>query len=417
MEPNAPQPQMTYVQRAEALVQHFASLTTYARKLAFPPLREASHAPIVQPGWSRGRKMCFTLMHPVALAFEANKAEWLSLLLSFWYIVLILWINSALLILGVSPITRTTTAPTTTSTSTISGWLSFLFLLLILGFLLLVVAIIPITYWSWLDFWRDQRYKRTWRILSTLIFIALVGGFTHKLLWPHLPSALKTALWYMAPDTIRFLLAYAGFLLPTATVLYRLGGEVLVWGIRVFVILPVQYFQSAHHPLSKDTILKLAQEAIPLNTEEKLHWKLADISREELQILRALSEANREATDKRLIPAALIFGIIGVFGNTKTFSNAVDGVFAAVNRTLSQTQMSWEAIIQSVLVGLSLAVIFSFVGLLLTLFANLITQSLVIEACIVAEYARGPETRTAQVPPSSATRQELPKWLRWSWRQ
>ncbi len=104
---------------------------------------------------------------------------------------------------------------------------------------------------------------------------------------------------------------------------------------------------------------------------------------------------NREGTDKRIIPAAIVLALLGIFASNPAFTNWVSGRINDLNSLISnipQTilgisipQITWAlfSILWPVFVGLLSLIPISY----FLLFRNLVVQSYIIEACTVAEYA------------------------------
>jgi len=115
-----------------------------------------------------------------------------------------------------------------------------------------------------------------------------------------------------------------------------------------------------------------------------------ELSPVELEMLRRWAVANREGSDKRLLPTAVLFGILGVFGNTRTVTAAIDNVVIWVYDVfaLRFTERGLTFMGKWSMFAFPLLFVMMFFGTLLSLFRNLVTQSLIIEVCIVTEYGR-----------------------------
>ena len=61
------------------------------------------------------------------------------------------------------------------------------------------------------------------------------------------------------------------------------------------------------------TVMELASEEIQSTQPDIAPWKLSDLPKTEVTVLRQWAEANREGSEKRTIPAFLIAALIGVF--------------------------------------------------------------------------------------------------------
>jgi hypothetical protein len=104
-----------------------------------------------------------------------------------------------------------------------------------------------------------------------------------------------------------------------------------------------------------------------------------------------------------------VFGVLGIFADTKTFSDFVDRTLVFLYKALTpHADLGWQSEKLLVATGefigavLILSLIGIFVNLVLSLFANLVVQSVITEACIVAEYARSQQTMTEEMGPRAS---------------
>jgi len=364
------------------LLDRFSALVEHAQTIAFPPLRKGVTAPPDMTDWSKLRRIAFTISSPWPTTLtETNFAD---VMLVVWVVVSLYWYVVATVffhhIFG--------TLPPTAPKSEQPIWVE----IIVYAILALTVALIPAAYWCWREFFRDQRYPRSWRVILTLIFVGIVVSSPYWLLAPEHQARFPDLLLGDLHLMFLFVVAYLLFVIPQGTFYYRLAMDVLVlsarllWGVR-------EYLRSTHSPFPKELVRKLALEPVPIDGNEGKKWRLVELTKEELKSLRRWAAANREGTDKRLLPTALLFGVLGVFADTQTFSDAIDSVlawlynsfitFVGVKRDISPLATMGRFMVAAFVVALGMV----FIGAMLSLFRNLVTQSLIIEACIVAEYA------------------------------
>jgi len=246
------------------------------------------------------------------------------------------------------------------------------------------------SYWRWIEFFRDRRYPAYWRLILTLLFAAMVISFPNWGLDAEWRNLFSSRVLQDYRGLRQFVLISVRFLIPLGTFYYMLAVDTVVFGTWLLRVI-FEYLRSAHSPLPKDLIRELALEPIPSSRGERKGWRLTELAEAELESLRKWAAANREGTDKRLLPTAVLFGVLATFANTQTFNRAIDRVLVWSAEVLSTgplvsegvlTFMGKEIVLASVLL---LGMVFLYQ--LLLLFRNLVTQSLIIEACIVVEYA------------------------------
>lgn len=393
-----------YQEHAQALFKCFESLTAYTRQQLFASARRATPQPL--PAKWPQQVLKFLLRSP-ELDYEAG-SEWIPFALMFWPIIVMQWGNTAWQILGLSPLA--VSRPTTTATTTASLWLALPVIVFVLLLLLAALAAIFSSYWGWVDFWRDCRYSPNYRVGYTLLCTVFVIGLTIGGLPPLMPQALRDNLWQDRAVTIKVVSVYLLLLVPAITVTYRLTVGFVLWFVKGVLVGLLRYIVGMHHPLPARILHKLSLEPIPLNTtpDDKLPeptWQLADLSPEDLEFLREWAQANREATEKRLLPTTVLFGAVGLFADTDAFNNAVQGALKFLELIFT-TDIWW--------LNMTIPFIFIWVTVfvisMLRLIENVIVQSLIIEACMVAAHAQ----RTTN-PPNPATQATPVKkcWFRW----
>lgn len=381
-----------YATHVDALLDRFSALVGHAQTIAFPPLRKGATALPDMMGWSKFRRIAFTISSPWPATLK--ETTFTDVMLLVWMVVSLYWYVAAAVffhhIFG--------TLPPTTPKPEQPIWVE----IIVYVILALTVALIPAAYWGWREFFRDQRYPHGWRVVLTLIFVGIVVSSPYWLLAPEHRAQFPDLLLGDPHLMFLFVVAYLLFVIPQGTFYYRLAMDVLVlsarllWGVR-------EYLRSTHSPFPKELVRKLALEPVPIDGNEGKKWRLVELTKGELKSLRKWAVANREGTDKRLLPTAILFGVLGVFADTQTFSDAIDSVlawlynsfitFVGVKKDISPLTTMGRFVVAAFVVALGMV----FIGAMLSLFRNLVAQSLIIEACIVAEYAReqcqGPDSK------------------------
>jgi len=375
--------QSPYAVHVDALLGCFSTLVEHAQTLAFPPLRKGVTAPPDMTGWSKIRQIAFTISSPLPTTFTAETIDRSLLVLFVWLIISMYWGFAADIVIGhifgvPQPISPKPEEPLWVE---IVAW----------PLLVLTVILIPMAYWRWIEFFRDRRYPGIWRLILTIGFVGIVISSPYWLLDPEYRVQFPALLLEEQRSLILLITTYLLFVIPTGTSYYTLAIDTLVLSLRLLGV-TLKYLQSAHNPLPKELIRKLALEPIPVAESKGKEWRLIELTKAELETLRRWATANREGTDKRLIPTAVLFGVLSVFANTRAFSNVADKVLAWLSDSFvtvvgAKGTPLLPATRRFLALGIVLALGMLFINALLLLFRNLVTQSLIIEACIVAEYA------------------------------
>ena len=386
----------TWEEQGDELLSRLAALVKYAQKLAFPQLRKGASAPPDQTGWSRFRRIIYALASPLPSTITKNRVF-------FFWTSLVGWLSCSYFWVGIAQalieyIFGVPSSPANSEPPLGMQIAAAVFLVLILCWALLA-------YWRWIEFFRDRRYPITWRVILSLAFVGFTLSSPYWLLdseYRHLfPAVLQEG-----SNLMLFLVSYLFFLIPTFTLCYMLTIDLLVMGGWLLRAL-IEYLQSAHDPFPKELVRRLALEPIPIDQDIDETWRLVDLSEAELTALHRWSASNRESTDKRLLPTAVLFGIMGLFANTAAFSDAIDWVLTWLSKPLlvlirDDPTLLWSFAGRTFAIAIVGPLIIMFLYTLLLLFRNLVAQSLIMEACIVAEYARSQQTETEQREPRAS---------------
>jgi hypothetical protein len=147
------------------------------------------------------------------------------------------------------------------------------------------------------------------------------------------------------------------------------------------------FIVTLHTPIATNKIRKIALD--PIKDQYNRTWRLVDLPGEQIEVLRQWALVNREGTDIRLIPVAIVLALVGIFAEGILISG--DGETSYLCLAI---RWWWSGIMTSpfrLRYFLSLLVswvIFGVIKLLENSFGNIVVQSLLIEACIVAEYVQ-----------------------------
>jgi hypothetical protein len=169
--------------------------------------------------------------------------------------------------------------------------------------------------------------------------------------------------------------------------------------------------RSMYDPLPLVKVKRLALEEIPAAREGEPPWKLNSLSLHEIQTLRKWAEANRESTDKRILPAIVVIAFLTLLLSTDTVRSMFDlyiqnwfqRMFSLL--TMRTVFFSKEYFLSLFIFAITIFTIVFLVKTFSPMFVNLAVQSLMIEACILAENSHDVNY---PVVTTSASSQHLP---------
>lgn len=368
----------------DELLARYSSLVEHVEAMAFPFHRAGTAAPPDMTAWSPRRRLFFRISSPLLTTFSAGTFEELAEFLytfavigAIWLYALLTWTASAAVFLD--NILGNTLSPPTAGID-VALW----------GIALLGVgnALFPLAYLRWIAFWHDTRYSRRGRRILTLLFLICLAVAVTWLITTN-PFAFRRYVLTDATNLVIFTGTCLVFIIPILTFFYMLVVDTTALGLWLVSIL-LRYFWALHNPLPHDLIRKLATQ--PITWNDTLHtWQLADLTRRELRYVREWAEANRDATDKRLLPTALLLAALGLFVGIPPFgatlSSGVMRLFDAMTSRAGAGTEVFSAIGAGVIFWIGVVLVLAFLYVIMLLFRNLATQSLIIEACIVCEYA------------------------------
>jgi hypothetical protein len=386
----------SYVENVDCLLGRFSSLIEHVQEMAFPSIQKGIFAPPDLSNRSWFGRFVFYLSSPLpSIVLSPSGAD--KSLYSFivWAMCATLWysVGDGLLedLFG-----ATNAASPTVEADPITS-VSVYFLLVVF------FAVTLASYWRWVEFLRDRRYPVWTKIIVVLIFAGLLLTSPYWLLNPEYRSQVPSCLLQDSSCRTTLLIIYGVLIFPLLTFGYTL----LLDGGALFLVLLariVRYVLSAHDPFPKDDMRELAVQAIREGKDTE-PWQLATLSDSDLRTLRMWAEANRESTDKRLVPTAILFGVLGIFANTETVSQGIDKflswlLMATSSTNINGTEGGLPSTAQYIAVGLAMGPLLLFMYSLALLFQNLVVQSLIVETCIIVEHARDQQALDTSLEPS-----------------
>jgi len=138
--------------------------------------------------------------------------------------------------------------------------------------------------------------------------------------------------------------------------------------------------------------LSLIQELLdlPIGPKETA-WKVLDLKIDEIKGVKEMAVSTLEASEKRTIPTIIMLAVIGFLGTTSTFqkllSELIQGITSHVIEFFLPSRIA-ELSFGRYAADFGLVVILGIVFYSYArLFLNLIVQGVVIQSCVVAEYA------------------------------
>jgi hypothetical protein len=374
--------QISYDQQAKAIAERFALLSDHAEKLAFPNHRKGIFASKDLAGAKTAAKYIYNLTHPFSMLEKPS--SWFFVV---WMILYFLEFTALLYgilflyppIFNIAPL-----FPPSDPSTTISVWLSLILFAL-------PVSIIAYTWW-----WETlSSRKNPWWVRILLAVIAFSALTSFAVSTPSNGPMLTVWNWNIFKNQpFTALVAVSVFLLPAISYFVA-----IVFDLVLFILLIIRTLfggvASVHVPRPTETILKLATDEIPSRQPNQLGWKLADLTREDVVLLRQWAEANREGSGKRTLPASIIAAFVGVMLTSDYLRNIIDRILAFLGSGILSFLSDKSPFFIPNNISISALILFLLVMIflltvaknLMALFRNIVAQNLIVEACIVAEYA------------------------------
>ncbi|MBL8080479.1 MAG: hypothetical protein JNM55_21085 [Anaerolineales bacterium] len=365
-----------YNQRIEQYISRYSSLVKYAEELAFPA--HSLGMPSQSKKWRWLRRTAYKLSHP----FTTMETDIWNVI---GYVLLVFLMQSSLGwgIMILAPALYGT--PAILTFSNLGGTLSLIIALIF------SIPLAYVTYYWWYELFTSEQYRPALRIflvfLQLILVIGLTEGFRNR--------SVTGQLMNSSTGVVPLLVSYAIFLIPAATYILIIIFEILVQFKELFTSVS-RSIATVHDPLPLDQIKKLALEEIP-GSENTMAWRLSSLSLNEIITLRSWAQANQESTDKRTLPAILILTFLALLLNSETVKDVVEPaikwwwqecsyVWTAAHSSPSNI-FSWEYLAAILVFAVTLIITKKILRTFSRLFKNFPVQSLVVEACILAERA------------------------------
>jgi hypothetical protein len=336
--------------KASELINRFRSLVNHAESVAFPQTKNNIFLPVSMDIWVPIKRILYKASLPYLYINEKGKESILYLILSLFIFAMTFsaWILAEKTA-KIAPID--------------ADWLRFSFLIIYLFLSLYGV----------LGFLRDSRYPVVVRFF-VFIFILLASVITAGSLFPVNSNNAHAITSFDRYFKVLFL---------TFAVL----STILLFFINTLLIVLLSYVQllrftkTIQTPMTDQAIEELLRAEIVDVVPNSQNWRLLDLSKKEILYLRLWSESNLNSSEKRTTPAIVVVALSGLFlsmGWVRDFLAMSTKVNSSGN---SQTWLNY----------LLLIILFSFIVIfsetMVAIFKNIAVQSLIIEACLVAEYA------------------------------
>jgi hypothetical protein len=365
-----------YNQRIEQYIDRYSSLVRYAEKLAFPTYSLGMPSQSIKWGWLR--RVAYKLSHPFT-TMETGLWD------AFGYLLLVFLMQSSLSwgIMLLAPALNGT--PAILTFSNLGGTLSLIIALIF------SIPLACVTYYWWYEIFTSKQYRRALRIFLVFSQIILVVGLTEGFRNRSVTGQLMNSNTGVVP----LLVSYAIFLIPAATYILIVIVEILVQ-FKELLTSVSRSIKTVHDPLPLDQVRKLAMEEIHAS-ENTTSWRLSYLSLHEIRTLRSWAQANQESTDKRTLPAILILTFFALLLNSETVKAVVEPVIQwwwqkfsfiwTVKYSSPSNIFSWEYLTAIFVFAITLIVTKKILRTFSRLLKNFPVQSLVVEACILAENA------------------------------
>jgi len=362
----------------QQITEYFNSLSICAEKLAFPNYRTGIYEYKDVSKWRVFPKFVYNISHPFLTGNTTS--------LVFYIVWLVLYLIQYLaLILGVSflyPILFNF-RPFFPPTNGVSWF--FLVSSLIAG-----IPVSIISYMWWIDTLADK--KNPWWV--KLILLACTGSLLFYLVNTAQSVSSSYLTWKSPEEVVSIIFSFLFLLIPSCSYFVALFFDFLL-AILIFLKTLFGGVRSIHEARPIDTILDLATQEIQSTQSEGTSWKLIDLPKTEIVVLHQWAEANRENSEKRTIPAFLLAALISLLFTSDLLRQSFDHFLSTLYTNVTTYYNSKSVFSLPFEVSFAALVIFPIIALLLivilknllALFRNIVAQNLIIETCIVVEYA------------------------------
>lgn len=359
---------ITYPERVNLAIERYSSLVKYVERLAFP--KHKHELPAEANKWGKVRRALYKLSQPLTIGQNSFGET-----LGFFVLIFFAQVNLGWGVMFLaSPLYG---YPSLLSFSDIGSTISAIIAFVCAAFL------IPVTYFWWYNLFTDRKYKCRTRIVLMLVEIVLLLVLSLSLI---AQGTIKQGI--NLESILSYLVAYALFLIPVLSYLLLLSCDTLTL-VGQLISSTNSFLKSLHNPLPYDQVRKIAIEDISASDGQT--WKLADMTLHDVRTLRQWAEANRESTDKRTLPTIIVIAFLTLLFTSDTMRAWLDPF---VQQWFQRIFMFWtirtgfftkDYFVSALIIVISILVIGFIVKTFSRLFVNLAVQSLVIEACILAE--------------------------------
>ncbi|MCZ7547636.1 MAG: hypothetical protein M5U11_00565 [Anaerolineales bacterium] len=373
----------TYNQRIYQYIEKYSSLVKYAEELAFPSDRKG--LPEKAREWGRLRKAIHRMAHPFTIA-ENTFWDYVG----YFILVFLMQTNLGWGLMLLSP--ALLSSPAILSFENIGSAIS-----LILA-LIFSIPLAAVSYYWFFDIFTDRAtHPKSPYILATIDLIFILSfSFAVR------SGSGSKDLTVSSVNIIPFLVSYILFFVPVITYFLIICSEAVAL-FRQIILSVSRSVKTIHDPLPLGQVRTLAIEEIPA-LENKPGWKLSSLSLHEIQTLRTWAEANLEATDKRTLPAVFVFGFLALFLSSDTIKQSiVEPVttfwwneltfFWTFTKDSPSKLLSWDFLLSVLMLAITLILTKYILRTFSRLFRNFPVQSLVVEACVLAESAHEENNR------------------------
>ncbi len=386
--------------RATWLIEHYTDLVRQAKDLAFPRMSTSKLAPQDTSNWPKVWRWVYKVAAPFSW-MAVDKPDVVSLFVTLaWTMALSMWLICALMDLQFAAgipfqIQGLNSIPAPPSELFTRSW----------GWLLDALTIACYLNWGRFLFF-DKRFFLKQKLVAVGAFLGLILVIFWSLLTIPPFQGIKPIL--STPDRAEtFILLCLRFVVPLSTFFF--SGVVHAF---ISIVMVVDNVGTAYAAFPKEKMIKLVTSLIPNPRDGAVNWCLMGLAKADIGALKGWAIENREGTDKRLLPTAIILAFIAIFANTTWFNEGIERIINPIvilfksGDNVVQRPNFWTYFV----LGLIFSVVVRVLKMWVSLFNNLVVQSLIVEACLVAEYASEPEEKMEDASESLAKPTQRSLW-------
>lgn len=358
--------------KSQDLIDKFSALVKHTEKLAFPSYRTGILAEPDMSTWGPIRKFFYRAAHS-GLLIDSN---------NFWEIVVyFIWSFASLISLAFGILfidQKYYNLPSTKTDLLINNHL-------VIGIAIAaVLLLIPVIFYWVHEVYTDKRYPISVRLSIPVFYTLLLVWFSRNI---HLQASFED--WFEPAS--RLALSYLVFIGPALAYLMALWLDLF---LSFFYLLRVVLggVSSLHDSLPVNKINELLFKDIPAN-KGNAAWRILKMPKDDIQTIHKWAVANREATEKRIIPTTIGLSLFGLLTFGNFIQKNADDFIAKYVSTLGAiltSPFSHDLFTVATHIGLFLLFLVTITLVtqaLLGLFVNMAVQNIIIETCLVAEYS------------------------------